>query len=303
MTQNSLTGRSLTDANAASVAASLLPCWVAMGWLVSKAQWFWRHNPDLQFGWIVLMLCAFLLWEAWEARSAVFYRWTVWALLSAGAGCGALFLTQVYQTAYGLTPASMSGLGLGVLLVVASNLLYVFGWPGLRHFAFGFCFIWLALPIPSVILDPIVVGLQTKVASVNVEVLKLAGIPASRVGSLIQLPNCTVGIDEACSGIRSLQSTVMATLFIGYLSLRRWDLRAALLVAGLLLAFVGNVARSLFLSYLAASRGQEALESAHDTAGWSILVFTVVGVGALAWLLARAEKLAARQEKVREEAV
>ena len=301
MTQNSLAGRSLADTNASGVAASLLPCGVAMAWLVSKAQWFWRHNPDLQFGWIVLMLSGFLLWEAWEARTSVVYRWSPAGLLLAAFGCGTLFLTQVYQTAYGMTPASMSGLGLGVLLVIASNLLYVFGWPGLRHFAFGFCFIYLALPVPSVIHDPIVVGLQAKVAFVDVEMLKLAGIPASRVGSLIQLPNCTVGIDEACSGIRSLQSTVMATLFIGYLSLRSWGLRASLLISGLLLAFVGNVIRSLFLSFLANGRGEQALKSAHDTAGWSILVFTVVGVGAMAWLLARVEKLAPGPKKVHEE--
>ncbi len=48
--------------------ALLAPAFLAMAWLVSRAQWFWSNNPDLQFGWVVLLLCAYLFWEAWEKR-------------------------------------------------------------------------------------------------------------------------------------------------------------------------------------------------------------------------------------------
>jgi exosortase len=106
-------------------------------------------------------------------------------------------------------------------------------------------------------------------------------------------------VDEACSGIRSLQSTVMATLFIGALTLKRGWLRVFLLAAGMSLAVVGNLFRSLFLSLTAHSRGTDAMKATHDMAGWSILLFTVVGVAALAWLFgkleARLETLAAAE--------
>ena len=217
-------------------------------------------------------------------------------------GCGILFLTQIYQAAYGMTPASMSGLGLGALSIMLATTHYVFGWIGVRHFAFGFLFILLALPIPSIIYSPIVLGLQTKVANVNVEVLNLAGIPARRIGSLIQLPTGTVGVDEACSGIRSLQSTLMATLFIGYLTLKKFSLRVFLVFLGLGLAIFGNLARSLFLSFMANKNGLEAIDKFHDTAGWSILAFTVVGVGIAAFFMGKLEKLAASLETVSSEA-
>ena len=48
--------------------AALFPSWLALAWLVSKAKWFWTHNPELQFGWVMLLLCGYLLWEAWEIR-------------------------------------------------------------------------------------------------------------------------------------------------------------------------------------------------------------------------------------------
>lgn len=278
--------------NAVSQLLLLLPAWLAMAWLVSKASWFWQHNPDLQFGWIVLLLCAYLFWEAWETRPAPHLKPRALGLALAVAGLGLLFLTQLYQAAYGLTAASMSGLAAGAMLIVLANLYLAFGAAGVRRLAFAFAFLLIALPIPSVIYSPLVIGLQSKVASANVELLNLLGVPAQQIGSTIRLPNCTVGIDEACSGIRSLQSTVMATLFIGYLTLRYKTTQAALFVLGIALAIFGNLLRSFYLSLTANAKGPEAIARVHDTAGWSILAFTVCGVGLLAWWLGRLERSA-----------
>ena len=274
---------------AAYVLLALLPTWVGLGWLVSKAQWFWQRNPELNFGWIVLLLCLYLFWEEWERRPADCLRWTPGTLSVSAIGLAVLLLTQLYQNAYGLTAASMSGLGLGVLFVISANLAFVFGAAHARRFYFGFWFILIALPIPSVIYAPLVSGLQSFIAGVNVEILRLIGIPARQVGDLIQLSTGTVGINEACSGIRSLQSTVMATLFIGHLTFKSKGLQTVLFVGGMLLAVLGNVIRSLWLSYTAHSHGLKAVETAHDTAGWSILAFTAVGVIVLAWALSKAE--------------
>lgn len=270
---------------------ALGPAWVALAWLISKASWFWRRDPDLQFGWIVVVLCGFVLWEAWESRPPAKYRWSAGSVMGLLAGLGLLFLTQIFQNAYGLTPGSMSGLAAGSMLVVMANLGLVFGYPGLRNFGFGVLFLLIAMPIPSVIHSPVVLGLQSMVAYVNVQVLLLAGIPAQQAGSVIRLPNCTVGVDEACSGIRSLQSTIMATLFIGHLILQRSGLRWFLLGAGIGLAIFGNLCRSLFLSLVAHSDGPKAIEKYHDTAGWSILVFAAMGVALLSWWLSKLEKL------------
>jgi len=271
----------------------LMPAWVAVAWLVAKARWFWSSNPDLQFGYIVLLLCAYVFFEAWEKRPPPEpgHRPAL-ALVLVGTGMATLFATQLYQAAYGLTPASMSGLGLGALLVVTANLSFVFGTAGLRRFGFPFGFLLISLPIPSVIQVPLVSSLQSFIATLNVETLNLAGIPAYRVGSLIQLQNGTVGVDEACSGIRSLQSSLMATLFIGYLSLRSNLLRSLLLAGGVFTALAGNFIRSLYLSYTASARGLASVGEVHDAAGWSILAFTAVGVALLAWYFARVEKAA-----------
>jgi exosortase len=269
----------------------LLPSALAMLWLVFRARWFWTHNPELQFGWIVLPLWAYLFGEAWSSRPRPRFQWTGRAVAMVCLALAALFFAQLHRAAFGVTTNGMSALGAGIMLFIAGNVAYVFGWNGVRHFAFVFAFFLLfALPLPEAIYHPIVSGLQGKVAEANVALLNLTGIPAERLGNAIRLPACVVGIDEACSGIRSLQSTVMATLFLGHLTLRKRSLQAALFGLGLLLAMGGNLLRSLFLSYTAHAKGLKAIESYHDAAGWSILAFTAVGVAAAAWWLGHWEK-------------
>lgn len=269
---------------------AMVPAWLAFAWLVSKAQWYWTHKPDLNFGWIVLLLSVFLIWDQWAKRPNPSFRLQWPAILFGAAGCGVLFLVQIYQAAYGMMPALMMGLCVGVYAIAAANIHYVYGWAGVRFFAFPLLFLLVAMPLPTFIYAPVVNGLQHKVASANVEILNLLGIPAQRLGSVIQLPNGVVGVDEACSGIRSLQSTIMATLFIGYLTLKSRVLQVALFAAGITLAIIGNLIRSLYLSLTANAKGVESISEVHDGAGWSILLFTAVGIAILSWLFAKLEK-------------
>jgi exosortase len=268
----------------------LAPSLLAMAWLVTRAQWFWSNNPELNFGWVVVLLCAYLFWEAWEARPMVDWKPRWWAILPGIVGLGMMFLVQIYLAAMGSSVPITVGLALGVMLVAFANLGMVFGWPGIRAFGMAFAFILVAMPLPSAVHGALVGGLQELVATINTEVLNLLGIPAERVGSLIHLPAGTVGIDEACSGIRSLQSTVMATIFIGYLTLNRVSWQVLLFICGVSLAVMGNLIRSLYLSLTANARGLQAIEEVHDAAGWSILVFTTAGVILVAWLLNRLQR-------------
>ena len=119
-------------------------------------------------------------------------------------------------------------------------------------------------------------------ASMTVEILGWFDIPAFRHGNLIDIGTGVVGIDEACSGIRSFQSTLMASMFLGELYLLRLPRRLFLLVGGLGLAFGFNVVRTLALTWRASSAGMEAMEKWHDPAGMSIFLLSF---GCL-WLVA-----------------
>ena len=80
---------------------------------------------------------------------------------------------------------------------------------------FPLLFLSTGIPWPTAFEYPVTTGLMNGIASFLSEILPFAGIPARREGTMIVLLNCTVGIEEACSGIRSLQSAFMIALAAG----------------------------------------------------------------------------------------
>ena len=170
--------------------------------------------------------------------------------------------------------------------IIVGLTLYAFylagGWPWVKHFAFPICFILVAVTWPYRIENTLIHGLMQSVAGVTVEILGWFNIPALQRGSLVEVGAGVVSVDEACSGIRSLQSSLMGALFLGELYLLRWRSRGLLIAAGLAVAFCLNVLRTVILSWHAASSGITSLDKWHDPAGLTILSICFLCL----WLLA-----------------
>lgn len=272
----------------------LVPWLVVIGFWANALRPQWRDLVEFQHGWLVFPLAAYLAWERFErlgtGQESLTARRSLGPTLLALAGAGLLAVTELYRHAVGLTASTSFGLSLGCAAFLFAGLWRGLGWAVARRFLLPLLFVFTAVPLPKIFWNPVVLGLQGWVTAINLETLHLLGIPAVRQGYTLQLATGTVGVDEACSGIRSLQATVMVALFVGDLTLRRPATQVAFLLVGLGLAFLGNVLRSLALSLTAAYQGVAALERWHDATGWTVLVFTLVGLAGLAAWIARTER-------------
>jgi exosortase/archaeosortase family protein len=123
------------------------------------------------------------------------------------------------------------------------------------------------------------------VAAVTVEILPWFNVAAMQHGNLIEVRTGTLGVDEACSGIRSLQGTLMASLFLGEYYWMRANKRLWLVLVGVVLAFVCNVGRAFLIAYVAARDGLQAVAHWHDPAGYTILTICLIGVAGIALLI------------------
>lgn len=270
---------------------SHIPWLIVAGWWVWDLQVHWQTQVEFQHGWLVAPLAAYLAWERMPGcPKPAPPRSVLWPSILALLSAPLVLFAELYKSAVASTPSSSFALSLGCLGFIVAILWVQHGWPVAQRFLFPLLFMFVAVPIPKIVWNPIVLGLQGFITSLNVETLNLLGIPAQRSGNLIHLPRGTVGVDEACSGIRSLQSSIMAALFIADLTLKHAGAKIFFFFAGIGLAVVGNFGRSLFLSLTAARDGIKAVEGVHDTAGWSVLIFTAAGIAFLAWWIARAEK-------------
>ncbi len=262
-------------------------------WAVAGAQWWreWSANPFHEHAWLSLPMIALLAWREWSHRPAPAPGGSAWLLpLAVGlVALGPLRLVLEAQPDWRLPHALLGG---AVLAATASALGRLGGMPWVRHFLPSMALVLaLALPWPERWERLVIGALQRLLAGATVELLSLAGIPAMLRGSLIEVGPGTIGVDEACSGVRSLQAALLLAGFLARYA-RLTPLRTAiLLLAGLGLAVLTNLVRSTWLSALAARGGAAPALAAHDPAGLLVLGVCLLGLCAVAWGLRKAEKM------------
>ena len=254
--------------------------------LVRNLGSLWSANPQYAYGWTVPALSLFLLWECWITRPAPAPAGRRrMAFLLTGILAAILLPTRLvleatpdWRLAQWALATEVVGLSLCAVHLTGGK-----SW--LRHFAFPICFIFVAVPWPVKIEQSLIQTLTEWVTTLTVDGLNLFGIPAIRQGQIIEISAGKVGVEEACSGIRSFQATLMAALFLGQLWTFRGRSRLVLIAAGVVFAFFCNVGRAVLLSTVAEKNGLAAIDQWHDPAGFTILGICFAGLLGLALLL------------------
>ncbi len=239
----------------------------------------WSFNPQYSYGWGVPFLALFLLWRNWPFRPQPVVPKTPFVAFALIIVSVVLLLPIRFLSDANPDWRLLSWAGALAAVAISLSVLFLLGgsrW--LRYFAFPFCFLLVAVPWPAQVEQFITQGLMHVVSSINVFVLNLFDVPALQHGNVIEVGSGLIGIEEACSGVRSLQATFMISLFLGELYLFSARRRIILLFAGALLAFVCNLARTALLVWMGAQKGAEAIHAWHDPAGLSILLVCLFGL-------------------------
>lgn len=150
---------------------------------------------------------------------------------------------------------------------------------------FPILFFLVAIPWPTLIEAPIIQTLTQVSAATVTQLLYLAGVPAIAHGNVIEIDTGFVGVEEACSGIRSFQTSLMTCLFFGEIYRLRLAYRCLLIPIGFGLAIIFNISRMFFLTLVAAKKGVAAISQYHDPAGVSTAIFCTIVLWGLALFL------------------
>jgi exosortase len=256
--------------------------------LVNQLRAEWWLNPQYNYGLIVPVLTVYLLWKRWRCRPAATEAKTTAFPVAVILVFAALFLPIRFLAEANPDWRLLSWLFASVAVAISVATVYLIGgrsWR--RHFAFPFLFFLVAVPWPVRIEQVVIQDLMRVVTGINVTFLQLAGIPALQHGNVIEVGNGFIGIEEACSGVRSLQATLMIALFLGEFYFFTPVRRVFLVIAGVVLAFVGNVIRTAVLVWTGTTKGAAALEKWHDPAGLTILMACLFGLWLISLLMLR----------------
>jgi exosortase len=255
--------------------------------LIDHLKTEWSYNPQYHYAWSVPMLALYLLLRRWLERPSAEPNLSKTPTVICIAG---IFLLLPLRFLAEANPDWRLLSWMMTTVVVSVSLAFVFQLGGrawLRHFAFPFLFFFVAVPWPVQLEQEIIQNLMRSVTAINVFFLSVAGVPALQHGNVIEVRSGLIGIEEACSGVRSLQATLMVSLFLGELYSFSVVRRVVLVLAGAALAFVCNVARTAILVWIGANRGAVSLESWHDPAGLTILFICLFGLWALSLIMSR----------------
>ncbi|MEP7015901.1 MAG: exosortase/archaeosortase family protein [Verrucomicrobiota bacterium] len=239
----------------------------------------WSLNVQYSYGWAVPFLALFLLWQRWSLRpepSLPSARAVAIALI---AFCTLLFL-PIRLVAEANPDWRLLSWALALSAVAISILLIYLrgGASWARHFAFPFFFFLVAVPWPVHFEEIVIQDLMHAVTAINVTALNIIDVPALQHGNVIEVSTGLIGIEEACSGVRSLQATLMVSLFLGELYSFSIGRRLFLIFAGAVLAFITNVIRTAILVWIGAHKGVHGIEGWHDPAGLTILLVCLFGL-------------------------
>ncbi len=237
----------------------------------------WWINPQYGYGFLVPIFCGWILWNRRSEIAEAFNQVTPpqrsrWIHAFFYLGAAGLFLLELLRQ---VSPLLRHIGMMGVCLCVGFTfcLLKQLGLRRLPSVLKGSILLFFtAIPWPTSLETSLVQLLKTEIAGMTSEILNLIGILAIQRGNLIELSQGIVSIEEACSGLRSLQSCIMIGVALGQFFCLSWYRAVALMVLSVFLALLGNLIRTTTLTVIAAWKGPSSIETFHDPAGLVILV-------------------------------
>lgn len=281
------------------------------GSLMIFAAWdqsyWWRTNEDYSFGWLVPFFVVYVMRDRWPelvARQSAPDREApkasaLWALVPPIAGAALpvgslLFLGGAfYRSAAGATHLSSQAITLGMCAITLSSIFFMAPSDGSAApedrargrlsvaslFAFPVLVWSISAPMLSSVENRLSLYLGEQITGIVFYFFDLLGLTLVRNGNVLLLPSGNIGVEEACSGIRSLTGCLFAGCFFAAVFVRAWWRKMALVGSSLLFAFVANLLRSLFLTAWAYRYGAKSIEgSLHDLSGYLVLLLAVLAL-------------------------
>ena len=229
--------------------------------VLRELSWDWWNNPDYSQGLILPFVTLFLLWQRREKLAETPSAPSNLGLAVIIGALGLLFAGELGAEFF-LTRISL-------LIFLAGLVLFFYGWKHLKMVSFPGGLLLLAIPLPAIIFYQITFPLQLVASQLGAIFLEGFRVPVLREGNLIILPNITLEVVEACSGIRSLFSLTTLAILYAYFLEGRTSYRLILVGLSVPLALFCNGLRIMGTGILTQYVNPEAAEGFfHIFSGW-----------------------------------
>ncbi len=229
----------------------------------------WWDDPDFSHGFVVPFICAWLVWQRKEIVEHLPLRPSWWGF-AVMLGAVGLLLLGIFGAELFLSRSSF-------IFLLAGLVIFFAGWAQFRALIFPWAFLFLMVPIPTILMNEVTLPLQFFASDLATLLLRLVGVPVLREGNVIQLPTMSLEVVEACSGIRSLVSLITLAVVYAYLLEKKMWIRVVLVLSALPIAIAANGLRIMGTGltgiYWSPDKAQGFF---HEFSGWVIFVLSLL---------------------------
>lgn len=234
------------SARLAALAAVVLAS-IAIAWIPAyRFFWFAYRTGDESYILLVPLICAGLIYldqkRVFAAAKAGMNPWAASCMAA-----GAVAIVVAYLTG-GDLQLMATAFGLGALW--ASGFLALFGVSAGRAAMFPLLMLLWMVPIPSPVLDAIIVALQKGSADLTEMLFHAVNVPVLRNGMIFELPGVSIEVAKECSGIRSTLSLVLLMMIVVHESLESNWRRLFVMLLTIPIVVVKNGVRIVTLTLL-----------------------------------------------------
>jgi len=224
----------------------------------------WWSDPNYTHGFFVPLFSLYFVWEKWDKLKSTMPKPSLLGLPLLLLGIAIKLWTLAYHSPF-VSCASM-------IFVISGAVLLTAGIRVFREAAVPILFLFLMMPLPTPIYNRIALPLRRFAAMMGTAVLQGVGIPALREGNVIVLPERTLEVAEACSGMRFLTGFIALGVAFAYLCRRPLWERLVLVGSTIPIAILANAGRVTGTALLA-HWGYNSIVDGPPHAGSALILF------------------------------
>lgn len=243
----------------------------------------WSTDDNYSHGFLIPIIAGYMIWQKREKLAAYPVAPSNWGIM--------VIIAGVLLHIAGNAAIELFTMRFSIIITLWGLILYVWGKHIAREVFVPIIYLIFMIPIPMLIWSKIAFPLQLFAATITANVVDAIGIPILREGNILHLPNTSLEVVDACSGLRSLTSLLALSGAFAYIvNLRIWN-KWILFVSAIPIAIFVNVLRLTATAIMARYIGAKAAEGfLHEMSGILVFVVAFVLLFGISTLLTRMEK-------------
>ncbi len=195
----------------------------------------WARSQTFAHGFVVVPICAWLIWRQRHSLAAVAQRPNPWALALL-VPIGLLWLLADIANVQVITHyAVVAMLPVAVLAILGRRFAWAIGFP--------LAYLLVAVPFGEFLIAPLI----DFTARFTVAALQLSGVPVYRDNNFFSIPSGNWSVVEACSGLRYLIAGATLGTLYAYLNFASLGRRLIFIVISLVLPILANGVRAYLI--------------------------------------------------------